>query len=125
MGNHTKISERQNQPLGVKTQSGRLPEIYEAFKKKYPEIIKSVDDLAQSCQTAGPLNKKTSELIKLGIAVGINSEGAVRSHTRRALEEGNKPQEIRHVVLLALTTTGFPHTIASYKWVEEVLAKPR
>jgi 4-carboxymuconolactone decarboxylase len=68
-------------------------------------------------------DKKTSELIKLGMAIGINSEGAIRSHTRRAMREGISTDEIRHVVLLAFTTCGFPHTIAAFKWVEEVLDK--
>ena len=62
-------------------------------------------------------------MIKLGMAIGINSEGAIRSHARRAMREGISTDEIRHVVLLAFTTCGFPHTIAAFKWVEEVLAK--
>jgi 4-carboxymuconolactone decarboxylase len=102
---------------------GYLPEIYQGFNERYPAVSKAIDAVAETCQKAGPLNSKTSELIKLGIAIGINSEGAVRSHARRALEEGISPQEIRQVVLLAFVTNGFPHTIAAYKWVEEVLAK--
>jgi len=105
--------------------AGQLPAIYEGFVKDFPEIIQAVDNLAEQCQKAGNLNKKTIELIKLGIAIGQNSEGSVRSHARRALEAGNSPQNIRQVVLLGLTTVGFPHTIASYKWVEEVLKGPR
>ncbi|MCS7235812.1 MAG: carboxymuconolactone decarboxylase family protein [Armatimonadota bacterium] len=48
--------------------------------------------------------------------------GAVRSNTRRALEAGATPEEIRHVALLAVTTRGFPAAVAGLKWVEEVLA---
>jgi 4-carboxymuconolactone decarboxylase len=114
-----------NQTSEIKADSGYLPEVYEKFRKSYPEISNGFDALAQLCQTAGPLSKKISELIKLGIAIGSNSEGAVRSHTRRAIEEGNSPDEIRHVVLLAFTTNGFPRTIAGFKWVEEVLAKAK
>ncbi len=33
------------------------------------------------------------------------------------------PEEIRHAVLLAFTTSGFPTMIASLKWAEEVIAK--
>jgi alkylhydroperoxidase/carboxymuconolactone decarboxylase family protein YurZ len=40
--------------------------------------------------------------------MGLNSEGGVRSHTRRALEEGVTADELRHAVLLTFTTAGFP-----------------
>ncbi len=102
-----------------------LPEVYKDFVKRYPDINKAYEDLADKCHEAGPLDKKARRLIKLGIAIGINSEGSVRSHTRRAVEEGISPEEIRQVVLLGFTTVGFPYMIAAYKWVEEVLEKAR
>jgi alkylhydroperoxidase/carboxymuconolactone decarboxylase family protein YurZ len=36
---------------------------------------------------------------------------------------GISPDELRHVVLLAFTTAGFPTMIAAMKWVEEVIVK--
>ncbi len=50
-------------------------------------------------------------------------EGAVHSHTRKAIDAGVAPQEIRHLVLLAVTTLGFPSTITALTWVEDVLGK--
>lgn len=101
-----------------------LPGIYKEFLQKFPEIAKSYEDLAVKCQDSGPLDKKTKRLIKLGISIGLGSEGGIRSHARRALEEdGVSPDEIRHAVILALTTTGFPAMIAAMKWVEEVIEK--
>jgi 4-carboxymuconolactone decarboxylase len=102
---------------------GYLPGVYKDFVKQYPEINQGYDALANACHKAGPLDKKSRRLIKLGVAIGMNSEGGVRSHARRALEEGCTPEEVRHVVLLAFTTAGFPYMIAAYKWVEEVIAK--
>ncbi len=102
---------------------GYLPDIYKEFKKQFPEVSKSYDELALKCQTWGPLDARTRRLVKLGIAIGLNSEGGVRSHARRALQEGIPREELRHVVLLAFTTTGFPTMIAAMKWVEEVIAK--
>jgi len=55
--------------------------------------------------------------------MGLNSEGAVKSHARRALEEGITAEELRHVILLAFTTAGFPTMIAAMKWVGEVIEK--
>ena len=45
----------------------------------------------------------------------------MRSHTRRALAEEMDPEELRHVGVLALTTIGFPHTVAGLGWIEEVI----
>lgn len=99
----------------------RLPFSYQRFKQEYPEIEKEYDRLAKKCHQSGPLKEKTRRLIKLGIAIGANSEGAVKSHTRRALAIGITPKEIRHAVLLALTTIGFPKMISALNWVHEAL----
>ena len=48
-------------------------------------------------------------------------EPSVRSHARRALAEQTRPEELRDVGLLALTTIGFPHTVAGLGWIEEVI----
>jgi len=98
-----------------------LPKIYENFSSKFPEVIKQFQQLGQTCRAAGPLDAKAQDLIKLGIAVGANSKGAVMSSTRKALESGATAEEITHAVLLALTTTGFPNMIAALGWVEDVL----
>lgn len=100
-----------------------LPKVYEKFQNMFPGVFKDYEKLGVSTREAGPLDEKTQNLIKLGIAVGSNSRGAVMSHTRKALAVGATAEEIYHAVLLALTTTGFPNMIAALRWVEEVLAK--
>lgn len=102
-----------------------LPEIYQEFKQHFLEVAKAYDALAASCHEWGPLDGERRRLIKLGIAIGLSSEGGVRSHTRRALEEGISPDELRHAVLMGFTTAGFPTMIAAMKWVEEVIEKSR
>ena len=98
-----------------------LPKIYESFSDKFPEVFKDYQQLGKTCRKAGPIEQKFQDLIKLGIAIGINSRGAVMSHTRKALASGATADEITHVALLSLTTTGFPNMIASMGWVDEVL----
>jgi len=100
-----------------------LPKAYENFEKKFPEILKDYQQLGKSCREGGPLKEKCQNLIKLGIAIGVNSRGAVMSSVRKALASGSTPEEITHAVLLSLTTTGFPNMIAALGWVNEVLAK--
>ena len=98
-----------------------LPKIYENFSGKFPEVFKDFKKLGQTCRQAGPLDPKCQDLIKLGLAIGANSKGAVMSSTRKALESGSTAEEIVHAVLLSLTTTGFPNMIAALQWVESVL----
>ena len=97
-----------------------LPDLYKEFRHRFSDISKEYDNLAIKCHKWGPLDEKTRRLVKLGIAIGLCSEGAVRSHTRRALESGATPDEIRHVVLLSFTTIGFPNMNAAIKWIEAV-----
>ena len=100
-----------------------LPKVYENFSKSFPEVFKSFKQLGISCRDAGPLDPKTQDLIKLGIAIGANARGAVMSNTRKALASGATSEEIIHSVLLALTTTGFPNMIAAMGYVNEVLSE--
>ncbi len=100
-----------------------LPEIYEKFSREFPDIVEKYKQLGETCRAAGPLEEKVRDLVKLGIAIGLTSQGAVRSHTRKALAAGATKEEIMQVVMLSLTTIGFPHMIAALGWVEEVLAK--
>lgn len=99
-----------------------LPKPYEQFKEQYPEIAKIYEELGVKCQSAGPLDAKTRYLVNMGIAVGAVSPGAVKSHARKALEQGASREELYHALLLALTTVGFPAMIAAIGWVEEVIA---
>lgn len=99
----------------------RLPKAYENFQKAYPKIWQAYDRLGASVHDSGPLDKKSRELLKLAMAMGARLEGAVHSHTRRALEAGATAEEIRHVVLLGVTTLGFPHTVAALTWVDDDL----
>ena len=98
-----------------------LPKIYENFSKKFPDVLKDYQKLGKTCREAGPLDEKTQNLIKLGIAIGTNSRGGVMSHTRKSLASGATPDEITHVALLSLTTIGFPNMMAAMSWVNEVL----
>ena len=99
----------------------RLPKAYENFKKAYPKIWQAYDRLGAAVHDGGPLDTKTRELLKLAMAMGARLEGAVHSHARRAIEAGATAEEIYHVVLLGVTTLGFPHTIAALTWVEDDL----
>ncbi len=100
-----------------------LPKPYEAFAKQFPDILKQYETLSQTCREVGALDAKSQNLVKFGIAMGANSRGGVMSAVRKALAAGTTDAEIRHAVLLSMTSIGFPTMIAAMGWVEEVLAK--
>jgi alkylhydroperoxidase/carboxymuconolactone decarboxylase family protein YurZ len=97
-----------------------LPEIFEQFRRDFPEIAEAYRTLSGTLHEAGPLDQRSRRLVKLALSVGCESEGAVRSHVRKGLDEGISREEIEHVIMLGLTTAGFPTTIAALKWAREV-----
>ena len=103
----------------------KYPRQYENIMKRYKPVIKALDGLGKAVKSAGPLNKKISELVQLAAAASIRSEGSVHSHTRRALASGAKPEEIRHAIVLLTSTIGFPTVSAALSWVDDVLERKR
>jgi 4-carboxymuconolactone decarboxylase len=99
----------------------KLPIPFEKFVKRFPNAHAAYERLGESCHTVGPLDAKTRELVQLGMAIGIRSEGAVHSHVKKALEAGASPEEIRHAVLLGIPTLGLPTTVAAFTWVDDIL----
>lgn len=98
-----------------------LPPFYRKIGRRFPSVIEQHDAFAGACHEAGPLDRKTRHLVKLGIAVGAGYQGGVASHVRQALEAGASREEIEHAALLAGPTVGFPAAVAALSWIEEVL----
>jgi len=103
----------------------KLPTRYLQFQKRYPKVFLAYDALGAATAEAGPLSDKTRALVKLAIAVGGQMEGAVHSHTRRALEAGCSPEEIYHVALLGTTTLGFPTMMKAFSWMDDVVSQKK
>ncbi len=99
----------------------QLPKPYQRFRRQHPGVVAAHEAMGAACAETGPLDAKTRELVRLAIAIGGRTEGAVHSHARRALEAGATPAEVRHVVALAAPTVGFPAAVAASTWVEDVL----
>lgn len=101
---------------------GYLPHVYRGFRDTYPAVASALDGLAEAVDGASSLDERTARLIKLGMAIGAEADGAVRSNVRKALAAGATADEIRQVALLALTTCGFPAAVAGFGWIDEVLS---
>jgi AhpD family alkylhydroperoxidase len=99
-----------------------LPKSYRQFKKDHPRLWRAYDRLGAAAAESGPLDAKTRELIKLGMAATQRSESAVKSHAHRALEEGASADEVTHAVLIGVTTIGFPAMMTALSWVREAIS---
>lgn len=98
-----------------------LPEVPNALANEHPEVWERYSDLGQACAEAGPIDGETKRLVKLALAVGAGSEGAVHSHVRRGLEEGTDPETLQHVATLSIPTLGFPTAMAARSWIDDEL----
>lgn len=98
-----------------------IPKRFKKFQDEFPDVFKAYESLGKAVHGAGPLDDKTRALIKLAISTGARLEGAVHSHTRKALESGCSVDEIKQTVILALPTIGLPSTMAAISWIEDVI----
>jgi len=103
----------------------KIPRNYRNLKQRAGAFVDAVEALGQAAKQAGPLDEKTAQLIQLAAAAGIRSEGSVHSHVRRALDAGATPDEVRHALILLVSTIGFPTMAAALTWADDVIKPPR
>jgi alkylhydroperoxidase/carboxymuconolactone decarboxylase family protein YurZ len=101
-----------------------LPDHFMSFKKAHPEVCEAFEELGRLVHESGPLSERERRLVKLGIAIGVNTEGGVHSAVRHALGGGCSPEDIEHVATMAVTTLGWPRAMAALSWVGDVVATP-
>jgi 4-carboxymuconolactone decarboxylase len=94
---------------------------YNKLKERHPEYMNAVESLGKAVKSEGPLNEKTAQLIQLAAAAAVRAEGAVHSHTRRAIEAGAQADEIYHAIILLTSTIGFPNVVAALSWADDVI----
>ena len=99
----------------------KLPERFVSFLHDFPEVGEAYQSLGKAVASAGPLDAKTRELIKLGAAIAAGQEGGTHSHARKAIDAGATAEEVRHAALQTLTTIGFPNMMRGLSWVDDVV----
>jgi 4-carboxymuconolactone decarboxylase len=100
-----------------------FPQHYSDTMSEYPRLSQALEALGVAVREEGPIDQKTAHLIELAGAASIRSEGSVHSHVRRALAAGATPGEIRHAIILLVSTIGFPTVAAALSWADDVLKK--
>jgi alkylhydroperoxidase/carboxymuconolactone decarboxylase family protein YurZ len=98
-----------------------LPNAPSRIAEDHPEVWKAYAQLGKATAEAGPLTDRERRLVKLALAVGAGSEGAVHSHARRAKAENIEAAALRQIALLAIGTCGLPRAVAATTWIDDVL----
>lgn len=101
------------------------PNFYRGLADRHPAFMQALDGLGLAVRQAGPLDEQTVQLVQLAAAAATRSEGAVHSHTRRALACGVAPEAIRHAIIALTSTVGFPTVVAALSWAEDQLGKTK
>ena len=67
------------------------PETFVEFITRFPDLGRAWE-AARQAERAGPLDEKACRLVKLAVAIGGRSEGAVHSAARKAvaLQQGSR-----------------------------------
>ncbi|MCK9530789.1 MAG: carboxymuconolactone decarboxylase family protein [Gammaproteobacteria bacterium] len=79
----------------------------EDFKARFPDAWGAYEALRDTLDREGPLDKKTVELIKIGIAAAQEHEGSLIAHISQARKAGATPEEIYQAVLQSTGLAGF------------------
>lgn len=104
--------------------SVKLPKQFQRLSKEFPGVLSALEALGKAA-AQGPLPEKIIELVKLGAAAAMRSEGSTHSHARRAVAAGATPAEVRHALIALTSTIGFPQASAALAWVGDLPdAKP-
>ncbi|HCM63248.1 MAG TPA: alkylhydroperoxidase [Morganella sp. (in: Bacteria)] len=84
--------------------SGNMQE----FGKQVPDVMKAFSALIGSSTADGVLDKKTKELIAIGIAVANRCDGCIGFHTKTLVDLGITEQELAEVLGVAVAMGGGP-----------------
>ena len=96
-----------------------LPSAAGDIAQRFPDVWSAYSDLGEAVANAGPLNERERRLVKLALAIGAQSEGAVHSHVRRGEGDGLETEALEQVALLAIPTLGLPRATAALTWIRD------
>jgi len=83
------------------------------FRKGQPEVLSAFSQLAQSASKEGLLDKKTKEMVALGIAVAIRCDDCIAFHVQALVKLGMTRAELEELLGTAVYMGGGPSLMYS------------
>ncbi len=98
-----------------------LHEIFTQFKQDFPKVFDDHEALGREIhEKSGPLSEQLRWLIKIAISGASHRLVALETHIMKAREAGVSDEEIKHVLLMLIPTTGFPTFMEAYSVFKKV-----
>jgi 4-carboxymuconolactone decarboxylase len=99
-----------------------MHESFTRFKLEFPEVYARHEALGKEIhENAGPLDDKSRWLIKIAISAACNHKRALATHIQRARDAGVAVEEIKHALLLLISTAGFPVFMKAYAVLDNMV----
>ena len=99
-------------------------EIFTGFKEEFPRVHADHETLGREIhEKSGPLPERSRWLIKIAISGASHHLISLETHILKAREAGVTEEEIKHALLMLITTTGFPTFMEAYAAFKNM--KPR
>ncbi|MHB1345709.1 MAG: carboxymuconolactone decarboxylase family protein [Thermoleophilia bacterium] len=90
--------------------------IFTQFKQEFPDVYTDYERLGRGIhQRGGPLDDKTRALLKLAVSGAAGHLRALETHVLAAREAEVSEEEIKHALLMLITTCGFPTFMEAYR----------
>ena len=99
-----------------------MHEPLDTFKNEFPSVWAAYEAMRDACDQQGPLDRKTVELIKVGISAALGRHGGLVAHISQAQRAGAQEAEIYHALLITMSLAGFPDTLGAFVTAREHLA---
>ena len=91
-----------------------------------PASAEAFKALRAALNEAGPLDRRTLELIVLGGLVGPGGARSFRTHALRLLDDGTDPAALRHAALITLGASATLDQVATaLGWIDDLVAARR
>lgn len=96
-------------------------QIFTRFKEEFPEVYEKHEALGKVIhEKSGPLPPQTRWLIKIAVSAACDHQRALETHIHKALAAGISKEEIKHVLLLLMSTSGFPSFMKAYTVLDRI-----
>jgi AhpD family alkylhydroperoxidase len=90
-------------------------EMFTEFKEEFPHVYADHETLGKEIhERSGPLPERSRWLIKIAISGASHHLISLETHILKAREAGVTDEEIKHALLMLITTTGFPTFMEAY-----------